>query len=140
MVKPVAWHFFTQGASDPPDRNCCRLDILTNGLLSRYLDDMATTEPAESAKALDAELRQLIADDPLTALSRITELRSEIAQREREAVMRALEEHTWREVGAALGVSKQAAFQRFGKEWALTIKARLPKSAWKQTIKQRLTE
>jgi hypothetical protein len=110
---------------------------LTKDLLSRYIDDMSI---AESANALDVELRQLIADDPLAALSRITELRSEIAQREREAVMRALEEHTWREVGKALGVSKQAAFQRFGKEWALTIKARLPKGTWKQTIKQRVTD
>lgn len=95
---------------------------------------------SEAATALDAELRQLLADDPLAALSAITQLRSEIAQREREAVMRALETHTWREVGEALGVSKQAAFQRFGMEWALATKARLPKSAWKQTIKQRLTE
>jgi hypothetical protein len=94
----------------------------------------------ESAQTLDATLRQLIADDPLTALSVITALRSEIAQREREAVMRALEEHTWREVGAALGVSKQAAFQRFGEEWALMTKARLPKAAWKQRIKQQLAE
>ena len=93
----------------------------------------------ESAKALDAALRLLIADDPLAALSKITDLRLEIAQREREAVMRALEEHTWREVGGALGVSKQAAFQRFGKEWALTLNAKLPKKAWKQAIKQRAT-
>jgi len=117
-----------------------RQGILTKSLLSRYLYDMPTEESAAAAKALDAALRQLIADDPLTALSMITEHRSEIAQREREAVMRALEEHTWREVGKALGVSKQAAFQRFGTEWALATKARLPKSAWKQTIKQRLTE
>jgi hypothetical protein len=121
-----------------------RQGVLTNGLLSRYLYDMATTESTKaltaSATALDADLRQLIVDDPLTALSMITQLRLEIAQRERAAVMRALEEHTWREVGEALGVSKQAAFQRFGTEWALTTKARLPKTAWKQTIKQKLTE
>jgi hypothetical protein len=101
---------------------------------------MDTEESAEAAMALDAALRQLIANDPLTALAMITQLRSEMAQREREAVMRALEEHTWREVGAALGVTKQAAFQRFGTEWALATKARLPKAAWKQTVKQRLTE
>jgi len=94
----------------------------------------------EAATVLAAELRQLIEDDPLAALSIITELRATIAEQEREAVMRALEDHTWREVGKALGVSKQAAFQRFGTEWALMTKAKLPKSAWKQTIKQRLTE
>jgi hypothetical protein len=117
---------------------------LTERLLSRYLydmpNDMSSDELAAAAKALDAALRQLIADDPIAALSVITDLRAEIAHREREAVMRALDEHTWREVGVALGVSKQAAFQRFGKEWALATTAKLPRAAWKQTIKQRLTE
>lgn len=76
---------------------------------------------------------------PGLALVAITELKGAISEREREAVSVALEDHTWREVGEALNVSKQAAFQRFGKEWAISTKAKLPKAAWKQNIKQRLS-
>jgi predicted hydrocarbon binding protein len=94
----------------------------------------------ESSKALDTELCQCIVQEPLAALKAITELRRAIAEREREAVFRALEEHSWREVGEALGVSKQAAFQRFGKEWAVMTMTKLPESVGKQTIKNRLEE
>ena len=103
---------------------------------SRYLDRVTELK---SSVPLDAELRHAIAEDPLAALAAMTALRQAIHEREREAVFRALETHTWREVGEALGVSKQAAFQRFGREWALQTKARLPKSAWKQTVKERLS-
>ncbi|CAG0937190.1 hypothetical protein TFLX_06103 [Thermoflexales bacterium] len=92
----------------------------------------------KSSQTLDTELCQCIAQDPLAALTAITELRRAIAEREREAVFRALEEHSWREVGEALGVSKQAAFQRFGKEWAVMTMTRLSDSAGKQRIKDRL--
>ena len=93
----------------------------------------------ESSGPLDAELQRTISEDPLGALAAMTGLRQAIHEREREAVFRALESHTWREVGEALGVSKQAAFQRFGREWAVLTKARLPKAAWKQTVKERLS-
>ena len=93
----------------------------------------------ESSKALGAELRARISDDPLGALSAITELRHAIQEQEREAVFRALERHSWREVGEALGVSKQAAFQRFGREWVRMAHASLPDSALEQTIKDRLS-
>ena len=93
----------------------------------------------ESSELLDRDIRQRVADDPLEALSAITDLRAAIAQREREAVFLALEEHPWREVGAALGVSKQAAFQRFGRSWAVMTKAKLSKAAWRETVKQRLS-
>jgi hypothetical protein len=93
----------------------------------------------ESSELMDSELRRRVADDPLAALSAITDLRATIAQREKEAVFLALEDHTWREVGAALGVSKQAAFQRFGRPWAVMTKAKLPKAAWKETVRQRLS-
>ena len=92
-----------------------------------------------SASALDAELRQRLADDPLAALSAIAALRRAVHDREREAVFRALESHSWREVGEALGVSKQAAFQRFGREWVQVAHATLPPSSLKRTIKDRLT-
>ncbi len=96
------------------------------------------TEP-NSSKALDAELHARIAEDPLGALSTITELRHALQGHEREAVFRALETHSWREVGEALGVSKQAAFQRFGREWVRLAHASLPDSALEQTIKDRLS-
>lgn len=75
--------------------------------------------------ALDAELEGAIAADPLDALAAITQIRTLVSDREREAVRRALDDHTWAEVGKALGVSKQAAFQRFGKEWVTQAKAEI---------------
>lgn len=88
---------------------------------------------------LDRALQNAIAADPLAAIVGITELRTLVASREREAVMSALETHTWREVGAALGVSKQAAFQRFGKEWAVSTRARMPKRRWRETARRSLS-
>jgi hypothetical protein len=93
----------------------------------------------ESRTALAAELERRIDEDPLGALTAITSLRRTIGDRERDAVFRALETHSWREVGEALGVSKQAAFQRFGVEWAELTKARLPKGEWKRIVEDRLT-
>jgi hypothetical protein len=92
----------------------------------------------ESFETLDAELRRRVGEDPLAALKAITALRRATAEREREAVFRALEDHSWREIGEALGVSKQAAFQRFGAEWVKATAARVPKSELKKTIKKRL--
>jgi hypothetical protein len=78
-----------------------------------------------AGKTLDVELESAIAADPLDALTGITEIRALVSDREREAVRRALDDHTWAEVGNALGVSKQAAFQRFGKEWVTEAKAEI---------------
>ena len=80
-----------------------------------------------------------ITDDPLGALGAMTMLRRTMHEREREAVFLALDTHSWREVGEALGVSKQAAFQRFGVEWPKLTKERRPTADWKQTVKDRLT-
>ena len=78
-----------------------------------------------AGEALDLELEGAITADPLDALTGITEIRAVVASRERDAVRRALGDHTWAEVGRALGVSKQAAFQRFGKEWVTEAKAEI---------------
>lgn len=78
-----------------------------------------------ASKVLDVELEGAIAADPLDALTGITEIRAVVASRERDAVRRALDDHTWAEVGRALGVSKQAAFQRFGKEWVTEAKVEI---------------
>ena len=113
-----------------------RQDSLTTHGASRYLDGMALDD---SSAELDRALQSAIAADPLSALVAITDVRTLVGTREREAVFGALETHTWREVGAALGVSKQAAFQRFGKEWAVSTRARLPKQEWRDTVKRRLS-
>ena len=62
---------------------------------------------------LDAQLGAAIAADPVRALAAISELRGIAAERERQAVRAALEHHTWAEIGRALGVSRQAAHQRY---------------------------
>ncbi len=92
------------------------------------------------SETLDTELHQRIAEDSLAALSVIADLKRAISEKEREAVFLALENHSWREIGEALGVSKQAAFQRFGKEWVKHIAGLQNPSELEQTIKNRLQE
>jgi hypothetical protein len=53
-----------------------------------------------------------------------------------QPVVAVAEQH---QVGESLGVTKQAVLQRLGKEWALATKVKVPKAAWKQTVKQRLS-
>ena len=77
---------------------------------------------------LDTQLATAIAADPVRALAAIGRLRVIAAQREREAVGAALEHHTWAEIGRALGISRQAAHQRYGKE-LLPRRAGGPRSA-----------
>ncbi len=40
-----------------------------------------------------------------------------------------MQRHTWAEIGTALGVTKQAAHQRYAKEWAATLKHELKAAA-----------
>jgi hypothetical protein len=74
---------------------------------------------------LDRELRDATRADPLIALTTIAAVQSDVTTRQREAVRAAASSHSWKEIGAALGVSKQAAHQRFAKEWAETLKSEL---------------
>jgi DNA-binding NarL/FixJ family response regulator len=69
-------------------------------------------------QALEAEA----AVAPLAALARIGEIQRDLESREQEAVRAAIQGHSWSEIGAALGVSKQAAHQRLAKRWAAQLK------------------
>ena len=62
---------------------------------------------------LSQQLTEAIATDPLGALPVITALRKQTDEHLREAVRRAALSSSWREIATALGVSKQAAHQRF---------------------------
>jgi len=93
----------------------------------------------QTTDALDQQLGEAVATDPLAALAAVNTVRTVVAQREREAVMAALVDHTFREIGDVLGVSKQAVFQRFGKDWVVASKAQMAKPEWKQAVKRKLS-
>ncbi len=97
-------------------------------------------ELSDTATTLDRQLSEAIANNPLAALEAIRSVRTTVAEREREAVFAAIAERTWREIGDALGVTRQAVFQRFGAEWIKTTKTQMPKAEWKRTVQQRLTD
>jgi hypothetical protein len=92
----------------------------------------------ETTSSLDTQLEEVVGTDPLAALEAITSIRAVVAERERSAVMAALSGHTWREIGDALGVSKQAAFQRFGKDWIVASRSTLSGPDFKRTVKRAL--
>ena len=74
---------------------------------------------------LNRQLDDVIEVTPLVALEAIAAAQRDLAARLQSAVRAAAPQHTWAEIGAALGVSKQAAQQRFAKEWATTLKDEL---------------
>jgi hypothetical protein len=76
-------------------------------------------------EALTAYLRDATQADPLRALTVIGQVQRHIATHQRDAVRAAAQHHSWTEIGDALGVSKQAAHQKFAKEWAETLKGEL---------------
>jgi hypothetical protein len=78
---------------------------------------------------LDRQLRDAVASDPLQALHAIGDVGRDLSARQGEAVRSAVQRHTWGEIGTALGVSKQAAHQRYAKDWAATLKGELKAAA-----------
>jgi hypothetical protein len=82
-------------------------------------------ELERSRELLNSHLDALLEADALAALAAIGAVQHDLAHRQQQAVRVAATEHTWAEIGEALGVSKQAAHQKFAKEWAKTLKAEL---------------
>jgi hypothetical protein len=76
------------------------------------MDDLANTR-----ENLNRQLDEAIAADALAALTEIVAVQRDIATRRQEAVRSAVSNHTWAEIGEALGVSRQAAHRKFAK-WA----------------------
>ena len=74
---------------------------------------------------LDDHLSEAIADDPLDALTVIGTVQRDVAEHQRRAVRAAVQHHSWTQIGEALGVTKQAAHQKFAKEWAAELKNEL---------------
>jgi hypothetical protein len=71
-----------------------------------------TTDTDAFARLADLEHRQL---DPIKALEAARDLRALIGSAELDAVRHARQAGwTWGEIGESLGISKQAAQQRFG--------------------------
>ncbi len=72
------------------------------------LSDLDTTR-----EQLSRQLAEGIATDPIGVLPIITALQKETDEHLREAVRQAALSSSWRDIATALGVSKQAAHQRF---------------------------
>jgi hypothetical protein len=72
------------------------------------MDDLLATR-----ELLFRQLAEAIATDPIGALPTIAALQKETDEHLREAVRAAAGSSSWQEIADALGVSKQAAHQRF---------------------------
>ena len=88
------------------------------------MDDITTT-----LNRLDDHLSEAIAADPLDALATIGAVQRDVDDHQRHAVRAAVQHHSWTEIGEALGVSKQAAHQKFAKPWADELKEELKAEA-----------
>jgi predicted DNA-binding protein YlxM (UPF0122 family) len=72
-----------------------------------------TGDPNTTRELLSRQLADTIDSDPLAALPTIVAVQRDTDQLLREAVKRAAVTSSWREIATELGVSKQAAHQRF---------------------------
>jgi hypothetical protein len=74
---------------------------------------------------LDEQLTAATATDPLDALKLIGVAKRNVDDHQKTAVRAAAGKHSWTEIGEALGVSKQAAHQKFAKDWATALREEL---------------
>ncbi|MGW2401796.1 hypothetical protein ACWCYY_35105 [Kitasatospora sp. NPDC001664] len=72
---------------------------------------------AEQIRSVGRQLDKLIEDDkPMAALAAIRISDGYFARQARDAALRASYlDHSWAQIGEALGISKQAAWERYGK-------------------------
>jgi len=77
----------------------------------------------EARAAVEAYLTDALHDGSLDALRLSSELAQEVDRQQRRAVRQAVDSHTWTEIGAALGVSKQAAHRKFVTSLAAEVKS-----------------
>jgi hypothetical protein len=82
-------------------------------------------ELRQTCELLSRQIDEIAQEDPLDGLYATTKVQRLLEERQRHAVRIAARTHSWAEIGAALGVSKQAAHQRFAKPWAETLKQEL---------------
>jgi hypothetical protein len=98
----------------------------------------------DTCELLSRQLDDAVTADPLPALRVIGTVQGIVEDHQRRAVRAAALTHSWTEIGAALGVSKQAAHQRFAKPWAQTLQAELKnesmavKTGWRTGDQQRV--
>jgi hypothetical protein len=77
----------------------------------------------DTCSALNRQLDEEVTRDPLRALSAIGHAREIIDIQQRRAVRTALKDHACGAIGAAMGVTRQAAHQKFARTWVEEIKA-----------------
>jgi hypothetical protein len=84
------------------------------------MDDLDDTR-----RRLDLQLAELVEAEAITGLKVIGQVLEDLSEHQRAAVRAAALQHSWAEIGEALGVSRQAAHHKFAKDWANVMKGEL---------------
>jgi hypothetical protein len=82
-------------------------------------------ELSRTRQELNRQLDAAISTAPLDALAAIAATQQDLSAHQLAAVRAAVPDHTWADIGKALGVTKQAAQQRYAREWANALKEEL---------------
>jgi hypothetical protein len=82
-------------------------------------------ELSRTREELNRQLDAAISTAPLDALAAIAATQQDLGARQLAAVRAAVPAHSWADIGRALGVTKQAAQQRYAREWSNALKEEL---------------